>query len=109
MGNNHSCSVQGICDISLKMHDNKVKILTDVRYMTGLKRNLISLGTLDELDFSYKVENGFMYVFKNNDPILTSTKKYGLSVLNGYSLLPVNIFSTYMVKSDKTDFLTLET
>jgi len=31
MGNNHSCSVQGIGDISIKLHDNKIRNLTDVR------------------------------------------------------------------------------
>ena len=30
MGNNHSCSVQGIDDISLKLHHNKTKTLTDI-------------------------------------------------------------------------------
>ena len=80
MENNHSCSIQGIGDISLKLHDNKIKLLTDVRYMPGLKRNLISLGTLDELGFFYKVENSFMHVFKNDDLILTGTKKHGLFV-----------------------------
>lgn len=64
-GKHHSCSVQGIGDIYLKMHDNKIRMLTDVRYIPRLKRNLISLSTLDELGFSYKVENGFMHVFKN--------------------------------------------
>ena len=34
MGNNHSCSVKGICNISLKLHDNKTRILTDVRCNT---------------------------------------------------------------------------
>ena len=43
MGNNHSCSIQGIGNISLKLHDNKIRTLTDVRYVPGLKRNLISL------------------------------------------------------------------
>ena len=39
MENNHSCSVQDIGDISLKMHDNKVRMLTNVRYLPGLKKN----------------------------------------------------------------------
>ena len=76
MGNNHSCSVQGIGDISLNLHDNKIRMLTGVRYVPRLKRNLISLGTLNELSLSYKAKNGLMYVFKNDDLILTSTKKH---------------------------------
>ena len=83
MGNNQSCSVKGIGNISLKLHDNKIRILTDVRYVPGLKQNLISLCTLDELGFSYKAKNGSMHVFKGDEVILTSTKKNGLYVLGG--------------------------
>ena len=82
MGNNHSCSVQGIDDISLKLHDNKTRTLTDIKYVPGLKRNLISLGTLDDLGFSYRVENSSMHIFKGNDLILTGAKKNSLYVLN---------------------------
>jgi len=88
-------------DISLKLHDNKIRILTGVRYVSGLKRNLISLSTLDELGFSYKIENGLMCVFKNDDMILAGTKKYGLYVLNGCQF-HVNISFVCVVKFDKT-------
>ena len=64
MGNNHSCKIKDIGDIYLKLHNNKIRMLTDVRYVPGLKRNLISLGTLDELGFSYKAENSSLHVFK---------------------------------------------
>jgi len=101
MGNNQTCSVKGIGNITFKMHDNKLRVLTNVRYVPGLKRNLISLGTLDELGYSYTAENGFMHVFKNNDLILTGTKRHGLYVLNGCSLLPVSF--ACIAKSDKTD------
>ena len=101
MGNNQSCSMQGIGDITFKMHDNKVRMLTNVRYVPELKQNLISLGTLDELGYSYIVENGFMHVFKSNDLILTGTKRHGLYVLNGCSLSPIS--SACIVKIDKTD------
>jgi len=77
MGNNHFYSVKGISNISLKLHDNKTRTLTNVRYVPSLKRNLISLSTLDELGFSYKVENGSMHVFKGNKLILTGAKKNG--------------------------------
>ena len=65
MGNNHTCKVLGIGDIALKLHDGKVRLLTNVRYVPGLKRNLISLGTLDELGFCYKAQHGCLHVYKN--------------------------------------------
>jgi len=99
MGNNHSCKVKGIGDIPLKLHDNKIRMLTDVRYVPGLKRNLISLGTLDELGFSYRAENSSLHVYKNDDLILSGTKKHGLYVLNGFCNIPL----ACIVKSDRTD------
>ena len=103
MGNNHSCTIQGIGNISLKLHNNKICTLTNVRYVPGLKRNLISLGTLDELGLAYKAENGAMHVFNGNDLILSGVKRNGLYVLNGYYHPSVNIHSACTINSDKTD------
>ena len=103
MGNNQSCSVQGIGNIILKLHDNKIRTLTEVRYVPGLKRNLISLGTLDELGFSYKAENGFMHVLKDNNLILSGTKKHGLYILNGCYYPSVNVHTACTIKSDETE------
>ena len=102
MGNNHSYNVKGICNISLKLHDDKTRTLTDVRYVLGLKRNLISLGTLDELGFSYRAENGSMHVFKGDELILIGAKKNGLYVLNGCYFPSVNMYSICIAKTDKT-------
>ena len=74
-------------------------MLTDVTYVPSLKRSLISLGTLDELGFSYKVENGFLHMYKNDYLILSDTKKHGLYVLNGYCHIP----SACIVKFGRTD------
>ena len=44
LGNNKVCDVKGIGSIRLKMQDQSIKLLTDVRYIPEVKRNLISLG-----------------------------------------------------------------
>lgn len=49
MDNNNLCKVLGSSDVVLKLHDGKARLLTDVKYVLGLKQNMISLGTLDEL------------------------------------------------------------
>ena len=85
------------------MHDNKIRTLTDVRYVPGLKRNLISLGTLDELGFAYKAENGAMHVFKGNDLILSGVKRNGLYVLNGCYHPSMNVHSACIINTDKTE------
>lgn len=47
MGNNSICKVVGIETVSLKMYDGIVRELTQVRNVSELKRNLISIGMLD--------------------------------------------------------------
>lgn len=51
--------------------------------MSGLERNLISLGTLDELGFNYKAQGGSLYDFKNDELILFGTKHNGFYMLDG--------------------------
>ena len=82
MGNQNACKIQGIGDITLKMHDGKIRLLIDVRFVPELKRNLISLGTLDEIGFSYNAKNGCLHVSKNGNIVLTGTKRNGLYILD---------------------------
>ena len=47
MRNNASCKIDGIRTVIIKIFDGVVKTLGDVRHIPNLKRNLISLITLD--------------------------------------------------------------
>ena len=38
MGNHNACKVQGIGDITLKLYDGKIRLLTNVRFVPDLKR-----------------------------------------------------------------------
>ena len=62
MGNNESCKTMGIGSIKIKMHDNVIRTLTNVKHVPGLKRNLISVGDLDSKGFKCKVEGGVMQI-----------------------------------------------
>ena len=64
MGNDTSCKVAGIGNIRIKMFNGIVRTLCDVRHVPDLRKNLISLGTLDCNGFSYKSTNGVMKVSK---------------------------------------------
>ncbi|KAL5569740.1 hypothetical protein UlMin_026315 [Ulmus minor] len=46
MGNNIPCQIVGIGNISIRMFDGLVKILSGVRHVPNLHRNLISIGSL---------------------------------------------------------------
>ena len=58
MGNDTSCQVAGIGNIKIKMSDGVVRTVCDVRHVPDLRKNLISLGTLDCNRFSYKSISG---------------------------------------------------
>ena len=64
MGNDASCWVFGIANISVKMFDGVIRTLCEVRHIPNLRKNLISLGTLDGNGFNYKFSNGVMKVSK---------------------------------------------
>ena len=71
MGNDASCRVFGMGNIRVMMFDGVIRMLCDVRHVLDLRKNLISLGTLDSNDFSYKFANGVMNVSKG---VLTMMK-----------------------------------
>ena len=70
MGNNNACRVRGIGTVTLRVNIGKVAKLTRVRYIPELKRNLISLGTLDESGCCYKEEHGCLNIYRDNNLIL---------------------------------------
>lgn len=43
LGNDQSCTVRGVGNIRLKLHDGSIKLLTQVRFIPDIKRNLIIL------------------------------------------------------------------
>lgn len=71
-----------------------------MRFVPGLKRNLISLGTLDNAGFTYKSEKGNLTVYKGSTFKMSDTLKNGMYVLNGSTILgEVNIASDQNVKA----------
>ena len=57
LGNSVSCKVVGIGTIMIKMFDGVIRKLQNVRHVPELKKNLISLGTLDSLGYSCTICN----------------------------------------------------
>ena len=64
MGNNASCKIAGIGMVKIKMFDEFLRTLSDVRHIPNLKRNLISLSTLDLKGYKYIGEGGVLKVSK---------------------------------------------
>ena len=74
MGNDAACKVVGIGTINIKMFVNVVRTLGEVRHVPEVKRNLISLGTLDSNGYCYKSENGLMKVSKGAMVVMNGAK-----------------------------------
>ena len=49
MGNDATCLVIGISTMKIKMFDGIVRVLSNVRHVPELRKNLIYLGVLDDL------------------------------------------------------------
>ena len=59
IGDDHSCKVEGICTIYVKMFDGIVWELKEVRYIPQLKMNLISIGALKAFDLEESIRDVF--------------------------------------------------
>jgi len=42
----YTCQIEGMCIIRIKLFDEMIRELKDVRYVTQLNKNLISVGAL---------------------------------------------------------------
>ncbi|KAG8472304.1 hypothetical protein CXB51_034358 [Gossypium anomalum] len=84
MGNNASCKIAGVGTIKVKMFDGVVRTLSDVRYVPKLKRNLISLSTLDSKGYRYTAESGVLKISKGSLVVMKGQRKTAkLYVLQG--------------------------
>ncbi|KAH9723409.1 Integrase catalytic domain-containing protein [Citrus sinensis] len=69
-----------------EMFDGSVQTLSDVRHAPKLKRNLISLGMLNGMGYSFKSENGGLKIMNETEMVMRGVKKNGLYVLEGSSV-----------------------
>ena len=70
MANNTTNRVVGEGTIRLHSHDGRVVVLTGVRHVPGLRKNLISLGMLDSKGFNFSSKGGVLEVSKNGKMML---------------------------------------
>ena len=81
MGNDVAYKVIGIETIQIKMHDGLVRTLTDVRHVSELKKNLISLRTFYSNGCIYKATDGVLKISKGSLIMMKWKKINGLSTL----------------------------
>lgn len=64
LGDIKACAVEGISIVSLKLHDDMVRTLQDVRYIYELKMNLISLSEFDKTGYTFTKDNKSLRIIK---------------------------------------------
>ncbi|XP_073291104.1 uncharacterized mitochondrial protein AtMg00300-like [Primulina huaijiensis] len=87
LGNDKACRVKGIGSIRLRMQDEIDRILQEVRYVPELKRNLISLGTLESNGYSFKSEMVCVKVTKGSLVIMKAVRQNSLYILLGNTVV----------------------
>ncbi|GKF16121.1 retrovirus-related pol polyprotein from transposon TNT 1-94, partial [Tanacetum coccineum] len=75
LGDNRACAIMGIGKVRVQMKDGSSFVLENVRDIPELKRNLISLGTLDREGYTVKLQNGRVKVIKGSLMVLSGTTK----------------------------------
>ncbi|KAK4590942.1 hypothetical protein RGQ29_021226 [Quercus rubra] len=84
MGNDATCPVIGNGTMKIKMFDGVVRVLSNVRHVLDLRKNLISLGVLNDLGYSYssnmKITKGALMVM-NGQKVSTLYKLIGNTVV----------------------------
>ncbi|GJY34690.1 hypothetical protein Tco_0419159, partial [Tanacetum coccineum] len=72
---NRTCTIKGRGKVKIQLHDGSSFILEDVRYVPGLRRSLISLGTLEKEGYTVKMQMGKIKVIKGCRVMMTGIRK----------------------------------
>ena len=83
LADNQPCKIAGIRSISLKNHDGSTRVLTDVRYIPKLEKNLISLGTLESKVFTIIMQNGILKVVSGALVVMKGIRRNNLYLYQG--------------------------
>ncbi|GJR80266.1 hypothetical protein Tco_0151051 [Tanacetum coccineum] len=73
MDSDVECKIRGIGKVRVQLRDGSSFVLNNVRYIPELKRNLISLGTLEKEGYTVKMQSGKVKGF--NGELMLSVKK----------------------------------
>ena len=88
MGNGTPCKVQGIGNVQIHTFDGTIRTFGNVRHVPNLKRNLISLSTLDSKGYKFFSEHGVLKFLKGALVVLKGHKRYAnLYVMEGRTVL----------------------
>lgn len=62
MGNYYTLEIDGVGIIKIKMYDDTVCTIQEVRRVKGLKKSLLSIRQLDDLECKTRIKSGILKV-----------------------------------------------
>ena len=87
MGNDSSCKTVGIGSIRLRNHDGSTRVLTYVRFVPSLRKNLLFLGTLDAKGFTVSMRDGILKITSGALVVMKGTRKNNLYYFQGNTVI----------------------
>ena len=95
MGNDKPCRTMEIETIRLKIFDEMVIELQNVRFVLDLKKNLISVGILEAKGYKVTIEDGIMKFTHGAIVILQGVRRHNLYHLKGGTTDKVNVVEAH--------------
>lgn len=74
MGNDYALEIAGVDIVKIKMYDGTIHTIQEVRHVRGLKKNLLSIGQLDDLGCKTHVEGGILKVVRGALVVMKAEK-----------------------------------
>nr|GEW06645.1 retrotransposon protein, putative, Ty1-copia subclass [Tanacetum cinerariifolium] len=75
LGDNKECKIRGIGKVRVQLRDGSSFVLNNVGYILELKRNLISLRTLEKEEYTVKMQSGKVKVINGSSVVLSGTRR----------------------------------
>jgi len=93
MDDDHPCNVEEIGIVCIKMDDRIVRELKEVRYVSQIKRNLISVGALKMLGLVVALQDDVLMMTKGSIVVMKGVRRSNLYYLKGSTVIgPVETF-----------------
>jgi len=83
MSDDHLCKVEGTGTVRIKMFDGMVRKLKEVRYISQVKKNLISIGTLKVLSHGVSISDNVLKMTRGSMVVLKGVQRNNLYYLIG--------------------------
>nr|GEZ31277.1 zinc finger, CCHC-type [Tanacetum cinerariifolium] len=75
LSDSRKCTIKRTGKVKIQLHNGSTFILDDVRYVLGLRRSLILLGTLEKEGYTVKMQMGRIKVIKGCRVMMTRIRK----------------------------------